>query len=238
MFTRRHAPDTGAVQWEVRRPSGSGTSSHGVAIAIDAAGDVVVTGITGWWNSMSIPYGNVLSVRYEGASGRLLWSATYDGVSGSFDSGWDVVSSGDSVYVVAGTREGAAGRGIRAWKFGPGSLPSPNHQGRGGLRPREANRAGALASPTRGILSSPRGSPTTTAGGRCGSSRRRCRDRPVTNIRARCIAPAGPLTSATAFDPADVRAEELGNASVVDSPPMVPACSATRSYAEPRRCPR
>lgn len=129
MFTRRHTADTGAVQWEARRPGVPAAGSHGMAVAVDAAGNAVVTGITGWWYSMSVPYGNVLTAAYEGGTGRLLWTVTYDGASESFDAGWDVVPAGDAVYVVASTREGTAGSGVRAWKYGPGVLPSPNYQG-------------------------------------------------------------------------------------------------------------
>lgn len=214
LFVRRHAPDTGAVQWEARRPSGPGVGSVGMAIAIDAAGHAVVTGVTGWWYSMSVPYGDVFSASYEGASGRLRWSATYDGAGGSFDSGWDAVPAGDAVYVVASTREGSAGSGIRAWKYGPGVLPSPNHQGLWWASPAGSESGWGLGIAHQGdtlfatwFTYDDGGQPlwlvapamTRTAGGQFAGKVYRTR---------------GPDYGSAVFDGAAMRVEELGNATL------------------------
>lgn len=212
MFTRRHAADTGAAQWEVRRGSGIPGGSHGVAIAVDAAGDVVVTGITGWGYAGGIPYGDVLSARYDGADGRLEWSAVHDGTTLSFDSGWDVVPSGDSVYVVAHMREAVAGSGIRAWKYGPGVQPSPNYQGLWWASPAGSESGWGLGIAHQGdtlfatwFTYDDGGQPmwlvapamARSAGGEYSGAIYRAR---------------GPDYHIVPFDPSAVRAEQLGNA--------------------------
>jgi hypothetical protein len=76
--TSRYAPD-GTLLWTVAYDGPFGGDDKAYAVAVDAAGDAYVTGASraasgGGWGFRTI--------KYSAADGRLLWSASFNGVAG------------------------------------------------------------------------------------------------------------------------------------------------------------
>lgn len=93
----------GAVRWQDRR-DGEGSVDLALAAAVDAAGNVVVTGSSaGRATSLDI-----LTVKYSPA-GETLWTRRWNGPANSDDRGWCVATGPDGSLYVAGTSVGAGG---------------------------------------------------------------------------------------------------------------------------------
>jgi uncharacterized delta-60 repeat protein len=112
----------GNVVWD-RRYGGPGNSSDGArGIAVDAAGNVYVTGYSNDWDDTRDDY---LTVKYD-ASGTFQWEHRYDGAGSSWDLSYFVRVDGAGSIYVAGHSAGAAldhdiltlkldANGVRQW---------------------------------------------------------------------------------------------------------------------------
>jgi hypothetical protein len=88
-YTAKYAATDGAVLWEKRYDGLGNSDDRPSGIAVDASGDVVVTG-----NSNN----DYLALKYRGADGGLLWETRYNGALNgvAVDSNDDVVVTGYS----------------------------------------------------------------------------------------------------------------------------------------------
>lgn len=100
--TTKFNGSTGAQVWQVRRNGAGNTTDSPRALAVDAAGDVIVTGYL--HNGGVVADTDVYTVKYAGATGAVLWEVTHDdpilfhgsGVSVAVDSAGDVAIAATS----------------------------------------------------------------------------------------------------------------------------------------------
>jgi hypothetical protein len=78
-YTAKYAAHDGALIWEQRDDGPASAEDRPVALVVDAAGNVVVTGSTAAANGDR----DFFTVKYSGIDGSILWTAAYD--SGSDD---------------------------------------------------------------------------------------------------------------------------------------------------------
>jgi len=105
---------TGAQLWS-REFSGSiPTTQRGSAIALDAAGHVLVTGFSNDAGSLQ----NIRTLRYHGTTGNLIWTTTSGGTAGGDDAGYAVAAAaGNTIYVMGSSVETGMPRGILVQKM-------------------------------------------------------------------------------------------------------------------------
>lgn len=106
-FTLKLDTTTGAQLWSRRYNtphSLAGPFEHDAAqaVAVDAAGNPVVTGISTGAGQQS----DIATVKYDGATGDELWAARYDGPASQRDAGLHVKIDGNGSVFVAGTSTG------------------------------------------------------------------------------------------------------------------------------------
>ena len=115
----------GALVWQATHAGASPGTEAGRAIALDARGDVAVTG-----TSRSAAGSEFRTLKYAGADGAAQWSVAYGGASPA-DSGLAVLPVSGGIYAV-GTLQGAQGAALRLVKLADGAVagePAPNVQG-------------------------------------------------------------------------------------------------------------
>jgi uncharacterized delta-60 repeat protein len=103
-WTVKFKGDGSGLAWPAVHYDKSGGSDKATAVAVDAGNNIIVTGSV--WNGLN---NDIHTVKYNGASGAVLWQHTYNGVVGGIDDGTAVaVDSLDNIYV-AGYSQNAAG---------------------------------------------------------------------------------------------------------------------------------
>lgn len=103
-YTAKYAAATGALVWEVRYDGPAHGDDEGRAIAVDASGNVVVTG-----SSSNGTNKDIYTAKYAAATGALLWERRYNGTSNQDDFGNAVtVDSAGDVIVVGASGESPA----------------------------------------------------------------------------------------------------------------------------------
>ena len=117
---------TGAELWNIGFDDGTGNDTRAVAIALDAAGDVFLTGERG------SGYGrDIFTLKYAGSTGELLWTARFEGPVG-FDFGNAIVldANGDA-FVTGLSGEIDFGSNLRTIKYNgaTGALVWTSHFG-------------------------------------------------------------------------------------------------------------
>jgi outer membrane protein assembly factor BamB len=108
--TIKYAAADGAVLWSVRDESGD--NSNGVAIAVDAAGNAYVAGI-----SIDGAATDYRTVKYAAASGDVLWSKSYDGDAHGDDFAYDIALDNSGNAYVTGVSSNANNRDYRTIKY-------------------------------------------------------------------------------------------------------------------------
>ncbi len=120
MLTMRFRAADGSVVWSATHPGLDQGNDAAVAVAMDAAGNVFVTG-----SVAVVPFRrNMRTVKYDGATGAQLWVATYEAryVSAAYaialdaagdvfvtGTGWDLVDNRSVDYLVTVKYSGATG---------------------------------------------------------------------------------------------------------------------------------
>ena len=103
-YTAKYAAANGALLWEQRANGAGNDSDFPYAIAVDARGDVAVTGSS--WNNAS--RFDIHTVKYAAADGAMIWER-YDGSTHENDDGLAVVLDDGGNVIVAGNSPGAGG---------------------------------------------------------------------------------------------------------------------------------
>ncbi|HEX7860225.1 MAG TPA: PQQ-binding-like beta-propeller repeat protein [Verrucomicrobiae bacterium] len=98
--TVKYAAANGALLWE-KRYVGPGTFDDARAVAVDANGDVFVTGGSDNSGNTSDFY----TIKYAGADGALLWEKRYNGPTNKDDDAYAVAVDGSGDVVVVGISE-------------------------------------------------------------------------------------------------------------------------------------
>ncbi len=102
--TVKYTGVSGAQLWVNRYTGPAGGDDSAIAAAIDAAGNLVVTGYSsGIWGL------DYLTIKYAGASGQRLWTSRYDGPAGENDQALALAVDGHGDVLVTGWSK-AAGR--------------------------------------------------------------------------------------------------------------------------------
>src|SRR5262249_38615612 len=82
VYTAKYAAAAGALIWE-RRYDHDGKSDSPIGLALDGAGNVVVTG---WSGNVGAP-DDGYTAKYRASDGALLWEQRFDGPAHSYDMG-------------------------------------------------------------------------------------------------------------------------------------------------------
>lgn len=98
LLLRRYAADDGEDVWQRRWNSGGSVADDPRAMVLDAAGDVVMAGVSG---------GNYLVVKFDGASGAPLWHSAYSGPPNWYDLATCVAVAPDGTVVASGFSDGS-----------------------------------------------------------------------------------------------------------------------------------
>src|SRR5204863_5620365 len=80
-YTAKYAAADGALLWEKRYSGPAGNDDIAQAVAVDASGNVVVTGYSYGLGS----YHDYYTAKYAAATGMLLWEKRYDGPAHEVD---------------------------------------------------------------------------------------------------------------------------------------------------------
>jgi hypothetical protein len=104
IYTAKYAGTNGAVLWEKRYDSPAHSSDAGVAIAIDANTNVIITGVShnniddfgSFWD------GDIYTAKYAGTDGALIWETRYNAFPGSEEAGGTVAVDASGNVLVAG----------------------------------------------------------------------------------------------------------------------------------------
>ncbi|MDX2219215.1 MAG: Ig-like domain repeat protein, partial [Burkholderiales bacterium] len=103
---------TGAVLWNVAYNGSENSDDHGLAVSIDASGNVVVTGDS----FDALQASNIRTIKYNGITGAQLWNVSYD--VGSFDKGFaNTVDASGNVVVTGFSEDLGMVRRIRTIKY-------------------------------------------------------------------------------------------------------------------------
>lgn len=102
-YTAKYRGADGGLVWEVRYNS-SGGVDYPTSLAVDAGGNVVVTGASIGWRSEYDYY----TAKYAGADGTLIWDKRYDGpVGGCPDAAAALAVDAEGNVVVTGSSRGS-----------------------------------------------------------------------------------------------------------------------------------
>ncbi|HYC38449.1 MAG TPA: hypothetical protein VEC19_18620 [Usitatibacter sp.] len=113
---------TGALAWQARYAGTAPGAESGRAIAIDAVGNIAVTGRS---YSSAGAGAELRTIKYAASNGAELWSAAHRG-SGPEDSGHAVLATADAVYAV-GLATGSGGAGLLVAKYGEADQVAPSN---------------------------------------------------------------------------------------------------------------
>jgi outer membrane protein assembly factor BamB len=103
-YTAKYAAANGALLWEHRYNGPAEAYDFADAIAVDASGNVVVTGQSG--NGTDTDF---YTAKYAAANGALLWEKRYDGPGNGDDNATAVAVDGSGNVVVTGYSVGSGG---------------------------------------------------------------------------------------------------------------------------------
>ena len=97
IYTVKYARTTGAILWERRTDGNAGGGNEPTGLAVDAQGNVVITGYAARENN----YRNFHTVKYAGGNGAILWEQYYHGLGANDDNAPTaiVIDSHDDVIV-------------------------------------------------------------------------------------------------------------------------------------------
>ncbi len=98
IYTAKYSGATGALIWEVIYDGPANLTDYGNALAVDAAGNVVIAGYT-YVSSTNSDY---YTAKYAAADGALLWEKTYNGTGNSYDIAQAVAVDGAGNAIVTG----------------------------------------------------------------------------------------------------------------------------------------
>jgi uncharacterized delta-60 repeat protein len=107
-YTAKYAAANGALLWEHRYNGPANYIDHASAVAIDAAGNVIVTGASGS-GEPQYDY-DLYTAKYAAADGRLLWEVRYSGPGNLNDEGFGVAVDAQGNPVITGYSHGPDGR--------------------------------------------------------------------------------------------------------------------------------
>lgn len=93
----------GAEQWAVRFNGSNNTSDEATALALDAAGNVYITGES---NSGGTNY-DYATIRYSPADGSQMWAMIYNGTGNNIDEAFGIVVDGANNIYVTGNSTGS-----------------------------------------------------------------------------------------------------------------------------------
>jgi hypothetical protein len=132
--TLKYAAGTGALLWQATYAGTRTGMEAGRGLAVDAEGNVVVTGTS---YTQGEPNPDFRTVKYSGVDGAELWNTAYRGTGfGPGDAGYAVVAAGSAVYSVGLATEAGAASALRVFKFidksvatQPALAPAYNVQG-------------------------------------------------------------------------------------------------------------
>jgi uncharacterized delta-60 repeat protein len=118
--TVKFKADGSGVAWRATYDR-SGGSDKAVAVAVDGDNNVIVTGYV--WNGLN---NDIYTVKYDGATGAVLWQHTYDGAAHGNDIATSIVVDGlSNVYVGGYTQNASGDDDFLLLKYGPAG-PNPD----------------------------------------------------------------------------------------------------------------
>ena len=111
-ITLKFAPN-GALLWRVQysRPGVTSGKDESMALALDANGDCYVTG-----RSYNGSDDDMITIKYDGSNGTVLFTQTYNGGSGD-DRGVDVVVDNNGDIIVTGRSDNGSNQDFRTIKY-------------------------------------------------------------------------------------------------------------------------
>ena len=118
--TLKYAAASGGLLWQHRYRGGGVGPESGRAIAVDARGNVAVTGRS---FAAHVTGGELRTIKYS-ADGGELWAAAEAGGSRE-DSGQAVAASGSTVFTVGRSTDAAGSAGLRIVKYAEGDAVLP-----------------------------------------------------------------------------------------------------------------
>ena len=96
-YTAKYSADNGALLWEKRYGQANGYD-NGYALAVDALGNVIVTG-----SSDNARFnGDIYTAKYAATDGALIWERRYNGPADSYDRGYSVTVDAAGNVIVTG----------------------------------------------------------------------------------------------------------------------------------------
>jgi outer membrane protein assembly factor BamB len=99
-YTAKYAAANGMLLWEKRHRSKGANSEWGADLAVDSAGNVVVTGVAEFGDSE--PGRDYLTAKYAGVNGALLWQHRYNGPANYNDEAYSVAVDDAGNVIVTG----------------------------------------------------------------------------------------------------------------------------------------
>ncbi len=106
-YTARLAGTTGAVVWEKTFDSGGGNGDIGLAVTVDASGDVFVAGYTQKFSADA----DFQTIKYAGGDGTMLWQRSFAGAAGKDDEAVAVGTASGGVLVGGWSDQWTGGAG-------------------------------------------------------------------------------------------------------------------------------
>ncbi|HXJ57964.1 MAG TPA: PQQ-binding-like beta-propeller repeat protein [Verrucomicrobiae bacterium] len=100
-YTAKYAATNGALLWEQRYNGPGNSNDFANAVAVDASGNVVVTGFS--YNATNADY---YTAKYAAADGALLWEQRYNGPANGDDRATAIATDASGNVVVTGASEG------------------------------------------------------------------------------------------------------------------------------------
>ncbi len=113
-YTAKYAAADGALLWEKRYNGPANGDDRARAVAVDAAGNVVVTGSSYETPAAFDSFGDYYTAKYASADGALLWERRYNGPANGGDSASSLALAPNGLLAVTGSSDGDAGTGINS----------------------------------------------------------------------------------------------------------------------------